>query len=376
MRYQITALRLELGRMLRLPRTWAALLLVFVFAAAARYAASPTQESAVRVGVVLPEQGGELFWDGLEQREDLAVSFIRSDEETVHQMVAVSRWDCGLLLAEDFEERMEEGSYDKLITLVIGPGSAAYPLVRETVAAVIARQASPQIAGEYLISSGIMDKSGLSAAYPRLFQTLPESQQVSIELETLDGGPLPMQTLAERGTNQALRGVLALGLMVWMLLTAMDLGRWKESPAVRRMRPYQGGIALLVPRLLSAELLAFCGGTLGILVSTASPTAASVVSLIPYLAALGALALLLADTQHAWKNIATLLPLVVVAGFVLSPMLVDITLLYPKLAPLSRWFPVTLYLQSSHGEMAAAGKLLVIAGGIAAVLLWRQRGTH
>lgn len=376
MRYQITALRLELGRLLRLRRTWAALLLVFIFAAATRCMAAPAQETAVRVGVVLPEKGGELFWDGLEKREDSVVSFIRSDENTVLQMVAVSRWDCGLLLAEDFEERMAAGDYDKLLTLVIGPGSAAYPLVRETAAAVIARQALPQIAGEYLISSGIMDESTLDAAYPRLFQILPESQQVGIEVETLHGERLHMQALTERGTDQTLRGVLALCLMTWMLLTAMDLGRWKETPAARRMRPYQKDIALLMPRLLSAVLLAFCGGTLGLLASTVSSAFASVASLIPYLTALGALALLLADTRHLWKNIPTLLPFAVAAGFVLSPGFVDITLLYPKLAPILNWLPVTLYLQSSYGEVAAAGKMLVIAGGIGAVLLWRQRDTH
>lgn len=371
MRYQMTALRLELGRLLRRRWTWAAFLLVFLFAAAGRAAVSPSPETAVCVGVVLPETGGELFWSGLEARNDAVVSFIRSDEETVVRMVASNRWDCGLLLSEAFEQRLAAGDYEALITLVTGPGSAAYPLVREAAAAVAARQAAPQIAGEYLLSRGIVDESALGDVGGAWL--LPQAQ-VAIELETADGESLRMDVLAKRGSEQVLRGIAALGLMVWMLLTAMDLGRWRESPAVRRMEPYRKRAALLLPRLLGAGLTAFVCGAIGLLASPISKPLSSVVSLVPYLAALGALALLLADTQYAWRSIPTLLPFVVVAGFVLSPVLVDITLLYPRLAPLSRWLPVTLYLQCCSGQLSAAGKLAALAGIAVALVLWRERG--
>ena len=252
-----------------------------------------------------------------------------------------------------------------------GVAGAVVQLAAEQSAwAAAARQAAPQIAGEYLLSRGIVDESALANAGDAWL--LPQAQ-VAIELETADGESLRMDALAKRGSDQILRGIAALGLMAWMLLTAMDLGHWRESPAVRRMEPYRKRAALLLPRLMGAGLMAFICGTIGLLASPVSKPLSSVVSLVPYLAALGALALLLADTQNAWRSIPTLLPFVVAAGFVLSPVLVDITLLYPRLAVLSRWLPVTLYLQCCSGQLSAAGKLAALTGAALALLIWRER---
>lgn len=375
MRYQITALKLVLREQLRKRRVWAALLLLLAAGAVVRCAAAPAKETdaAVRVGVVLPSGGAEAFQQGLEARNSPAVRFIFTDEATVLQMVAASRWDCGLIVAEDFEERMAASDFDGLVTLVTGPGSAAYPLVRETAAAVIAGQAAPLIAEEYLRSSGIADETAIASMQPRLRQILPDAQRVGVELETLDGAALQMQALADEGTAQALRGLLALALMVWMLFAAVDLGRWKETPAARRMRPHQSGVALLLPRLLGAALPALCAGALGLLASAVSHTAAGVMSLLPYLAMLGALALLLAGTRQGWAALPVLLPFVVVACLVLSPVFVDITLLYPRLAVFTQWLPVTLYLQSSVGDPAAVGRMLLLAALFLAAAALRER---
>ena len=57
------------------------------------------------------------------------------------------------------------------------------------------------------------------------------------------------------------------------------------------------------------------------------------------------------------------------AGLLLSPVLLDLSLLFPALAPVVRWMPVTLYLRACDGCWTDG---LALAAGAAAVLalLW------
>lgn len=366
MNYLMTALKLEITRLFRLRRTWAALVVTAAAVLAARWAAAPVGSTAVQAGVVLPEHGGEVFWEELQKRSGSTVSFVLTDEETLERMVSANRWDCGLIAEEDMAQRLASGERKGLVTLVTGPGSTVYPLVRETAAAALTWQAAPQIAEEYLISRSIVPPEDALKGY----RPLPETAQVAIRMETTEGSRLPPENLVRQGTSQLFRGLTALGLMVWMLLLAMDLGRWKQSPHAKRLCPLTGRTALLLPPLLAGTAFAFCAGTLALL-----PSGAAVLSLLPYLALWGAVSLLAAETERIWQEIPTLLPFAAVAGFVLSPVLVDMTLICPQLSPLCDWLPVSLYLRSSGGDPAAAGKLVLLAAAVwAAILLGERRG--
>ena len=75
---------------------------------------------------------------------------------------------------------------------------------------------------------------------------------------------------------------------------------------------------------------------------------------------MGAPALLLAAFQPVWKALPAVIPFAAASVFVLSPVFVDVTLLFPRLRPLSRWLPVTLYLKGCEGDGAALGRLLIL----------------
>lgn len=369
MRYFLLALGLSLRSQLRRGRFWLALALVLALGLAVRWGLGrdPADGAAVRAGVVLPGEGGEAFWEALEARGGSLVRFVRAEEDEARARVAAGQWDCALVLPEDFAERLADGGADGLVTLLTGPGSAVYPLIRETAAAALLELSAPALAADYLLSSGIADPASMEAVAPRLAETLPQAQRVRVEMETLSGRPLDGLALAGESLSRMLRGSLAAAALAWSLFAAVDLGRWRQSGAALRMRPCLGGTAMALPRLLGALLPVLLLGVTGIL--AAGGTAGSALALVPYLMVLGALALLLSAFPPVWTALPAAVPFAAAGALVLSPVFADVTLFFPALAPLSRWLPVTLYLRGCEGDWAALGRLAVLTAVLAAAAL-------
>ena len=353
-----TSTRAALACRLRDWRTWL-LLLLPVLAFGARLALAPEEAAApVRVGVVLPRSGGEDFWARLEQRSGLVTEFLRTDEETAVRQVAAGRWDCALLLPEDFADRLERLDTYRLVTLLAGPGSTAYPLVREAAAACLFELMGPGVAERYLLDSGIADGDSVVPMRPRLREQLLERDRVLVSLETADGRALDPVALADSGTERLLAGLTAVVLLVWVLFTAMDLGRWLESSSARRLLPLRGR-TILLPRLAGALVPALCAGVLALL---AAGCPGCIPALPPYLLFWGGAALLLCRSGRLWRALPAVMPFVPAAVLLLTPVLLDPALLFPALAPAARWLPLSLYLDACGGNAGSA--LLLGAGGL------------
>ena len=347
-------------------RTWLLLLLAPLVSFGAARLLPPEETSApVRVGVVLPEEGGGPFWEKLSARSGLVVTFCPASYEEAERQVAAGQWDCALVLPEDFSARLAGLDTAELFTLLTGPGSAVYPLVRETAAACAAECISPGIAEQYLLDSGITGPEEAAALRPRLSQVLEE--RVLVTLETADGRPLDPLTLADRGVSSLIAGLTAVMVLVWTLFLAMDLGRWLESPAARRLAPLTGRTALLLPRLAGGLVPGLCAGALALL--AAEHPLACIAALTPFLLFWGGAALLLARCRPAWSALPVLMPFVPALCLLLSPVLVDVSLIFPALAPAVRWMPVSLYLGACAGRwtdglVLLAGGVLLLAAGI------------
>lgn len=349
-------------------RTWllAALLPLITFGV--RLALPPSEAAApVQVGVVLPREGGREFWEKLEERSGLVTVFLPAEEEEARRQVASGRWDCALILPGDFDQRLEELDTYGLFTLLTGPGSTVYPMVREAAASCVAELAAPAVAEGCLLDSGIVNREELEQVRPRLEKELEDRDRVLVRLETADGRALDPIQLADSGIDSLLAGLAAVALLIWALLAAMDLGGWLDSPAARRLRPLRGAQALLLPRLAGALCPALCSGALALL--ALERPLACLLALVPYLLFWGAAALALARWRPAWTALPVLMPFVPAAALLLSPVLVDLSLLFPALGPVSRWMPVTLYLRACRGSWGD-GLALAAAGGGALVLLW------
>ena len=146
MSFVLTLFRSSLRTQLFNWRTWALLLLLpLLIAGTARLLPPEEVSTPVQVGVVLPEEGGESFWQRLERRSGLAVTFYRADRSRAERQVASGQWDCALILPEDFEARLARLEVEGLFTLLTGPGSAVYPMVRPPVRQSLSPPASQSV---------------------------------------------------------------------------------------------------------------------------------------------------------------------------------------------------------------------------------------
>ncbi len=358
---------LGLKAQLRSWRTWLMVLLMPALILGVRWLL-PAQELAapVQVGVCLPESGGEEFWNRLSGRSGTVVTFCRTDEQTLRQKVATGQWDCGMVLAEDFGEKLETADSDRLITMYISQSSTVYPLVQETAACTVLELMSPAIARNYARDQGI-------AGEFRTVTELTAEDQVQIRLQTLDGSPIATETLGSRTASNLLQGCIALLLLIWVAFSALDLGQWYRTPAAIRMKMLRTPAQLLLPRAAAALVPALVSALLGLVLLRGSWI--GIPAVLAYLLTLGSMALLLCRWQGAQSVLPCLMPFAVVLSLVLSPMIFDISRLVPVLAPVCRYLPVSLFLTACGGSWEALGILAAEGSALLAVFTLTARKT-
>ena len=363
MKFLLTGIFATLQLRLRGIRGWVILLLPLLVAAVMLFV--PVQEvtAPVEVGVCLPEEGGEALWQQLQQRNSAVIRYIQADEAQIERNVAAGRWDCGLVLAEDFDERLEDLDTDRIITLWTGNGSVVYPLVRENVSACIAELISPEIARQYLLDSGIAaDQAALEDSGFRL-EIQGESDRVLVHMSTSDGAPLEPLTLARRSTDVIMNWMVSAVILVWMFLSATDLGRWMETPAVRRMQSIRGRTMVMLSRIGADAVIAWVAGTAAVLILGGGLSAS--LAVLGYVLFWMAAAILAAHFSGIWNALPVFMPLMVVASLLFSSALVDVKWFLPVLAEPSKLFAVSLFLRACEGGvlpmvMLCAGAVLLL----------------
>ena len=368
MRFQWNAFQTALKLQLRSWKTWLFVLLLPALALLLpAVLPGPERSAPVQVGVSLPEKGGEDFWALLEERSGVVVTFIRADEDVIAGRVASGQWDCGLLLPEDFQERLEALDTGRLVTLYVGDGSTVYPLVRETAAACLAELLSPGIAREYLLDSGIADEDSIQDMASRLKQIPPDGNRVGILMTTSDGRVLDALTLADGTLSDLFHGLIAIVLLIWMLFSAMDMGRWLDEPSIRRLCALRTQTELLLPRAAATAVPLFCSAGAALCLF---PTGGrDPWSLLAYLAALGGISFLAARIRPIWTAFPVLAPTVPVVCLLTSPIILEPAVLFPAAAALFHWTPVTLYLRACRGAGSAGAALWGCGAGALALSL-------
>lgn len=322
LRYVAHVFLLRSRQLLRQKLLWIplALLVLIVFA----FRLLPQQEltAAVAVGVAVEDESGRPLQELLLAQSNELICFLPADRETIARNVSVSAWDCGLVIAADFDSRLQKLETDRIITLVIGPGSSVYPLVRESAAACLARLVTPYLAEKYLISRG-MDP----------LVSLPPAERVDIQLRVLDGGVLEVEQTVQSLWSRLVLGMLSASSVLYTLLIAVDLGRWLNSPAGRMERRLRGTALCSLPRLAAALCPAAAGLSLAAFALHAGELVAE---LLAILAVCGAVGAVFCRGSLLWKLLPQLLPL-------LCPAVVLYALL-PSRLPCSRLLPAAALL--------------------------------
>lgn len=366
MRFLFSGIRTNLLSRLKSPGLYAVLLIVAIILAAVSQFPAQEVSAPVQVGVVLPERGGEAFWKLLEQRSGTVLTFHKTDADTVDRNIAAGKWDCGIILSDDFAKCVDKADMTRAFTLRIGEGSTVYPLVREAVCACTIQLIGPGIAAKYLLDKGIVsDEAKLEQIRPLLEQTLDASQRVEIHLSTPDGQPLEPVKLAARGVDLILCWVVSAVLLVWLLLCATDLARWLQSPAARRMRPLRCATCLMGAKIGGDGLLALILGCAAMItLKTGFSGCAAVASYVLFWLSM---ALLLAHFTAVSTVIPVLVPFVMVISLLLSSVLLDISLVMPQLGAIGKWLPCRLFLNTCQGDLTGAAILLT--GSLICILL-------
>lgn len=349
MRFLMTGLGLCLERRLKSIKGWAILLLLPLLVFCGKLALPAQEVSApVQVGVALPETGAEPLWALLEARSDAVLTFHAADPDTLTRNVAAGRWDCGLLVPDDFAQRLENNDTDEIFTVLISSGSSVYPLVQETVAACTAQLVSGHIARDYLLDSGIVEsEAALEAMQFRLEAVEDTALRVEISLSTVDGQPLAPFQLADAGVSALLQWLVCAALTVWMLLCSADLTRWSVTPAAMRLRPVRAASVLFLSRVGADGLLALVAGWLAMAILGASP--AAYLAVFAYVLLWLSAAVLLAHFPVSQTVLPVLMPFVVVVSLLMSGALVDMSLVLPFPASIARAFPSRLFLDGCAG---------------------------
>lgn len=356
MRYFFTGILSTLVLRLRDIKSWAVLLMLPALILASGRILPPQEVSSpVQVGVALPEAGAEEMWALLESRSDDVLTFVLADVDTIDRNIAAGRWDCGLVLAEDFDERLEELDLDRIIALRIGLGSAVYPLVRETVSACMAQLIGPDIARKYLLDSGIVAEEALAQIQPRLEESLDESDRVIVSMTTPDGGELSPLELAQEGIDSILCWMVSAVILVRLLLGATDLGKWSSSPAIVRMKPLRSLTCLMAARAGADGILIFLSGSAAMLLLGRGSWGCAAV--LAYVLFWLAASILLAHFRPVSSVLPVCMPFLVVISLLLSSVLMDIALIVPSVSEVARWIPAAMFLRICEGDPYASGFL-------------------
>ena len=224
MRFFRTQFLCTLSLRLRNGKNWLSVLLLLPAMLLCITAMLPRTEvsTLVTVGVALPEEGAEDFWSLLQQQNSGVLTFVEADPEEIDRHVAAGQWDCGLILPEDFSERLETLDLRRMIRLRIGAGSAVYPMVQESVSACLVQLAGPHIAREYLLESGIVAPEQMAGTESRLLGVLGDQDRVLVTMKALDGRALEVPELTSRSVEQFLCWLIAAIILVRMVFGAAD----------------------------------------------------------------------------------------------------------------------------------------------------------
>lgn len=352
-------------------RSWLALLLPVLLVWLILTAAGTNTSTPVTVGVCLPETGGEALWLLLEAQNNDLLTFVKADADTVDRNVASGQWDCGLLIREDFAQRLEQLDLDRVITLRISGASTVYPLVQESVSACVARLAAPYIAREYLLESGITGGEDLSALLFRLEQIDAHTGHVDVVLTSLDGTALTVPEVARQGIRQILCWLVCAILLVRMLFGTVDLVNFGNSAAVRRISPLRSPVTLLLAKASADTLLTALSGCLGMLVLGFGFWGC--LAVVCYSLFLLSLSVLLSQFPKVSGILPVFAPFLVVISLLLSSVLVDLALFLPVSSAVTGLLPVSRFLMLCGGDPAGTILLLPAALLLPATALTARR---
>ena len=358
MKFFAIAFALQLKRLLRRPATAVCLLALPVLVLAMGLFLPRSAQTPVLVGVLLPNNSrhGAVIWQSLRSASNQDIQFLAAaDKGQLKALVAAGRWECGSLLPDDLDKRLENGQLARLVTRVDSPATSLGGMLDWSVAAAILDSYAPTLANKGLAAAGVLPKEE-AAQHERLAAKLFAPQVLlKINVVPVNATSVPTVGGALLTAASLARGVVALLLLVFSSLCAVWFSGDRQTGFFQRLRPYSSTVWLYLPTLAAATVLHVAAGLLSLGLAMAFFPAyfggffAQAALLLLYMLPLGAFSFLLAMLFSNRELLVCLLPFLLVACLLLCPVLVDLSAYVPALAMPSALLPPTAYLRAAAG---------------------------
>lgn len=263
-----------------------------------------------------------------------------ASEQEVYQAVASSRAECGYIFSEDLYSELLGGNLKDLITTVASPSTTMLPVINETVYSLVFEDLALLSLERYLAND-----SAVSAEYGVLYDdAMMEElyQKYMLGDSTFrfdyDGSPKDYQLTASAVLLSPIRGLLAVLMLLSALTGAISYYRLAENPV---FDTWKVRIAcIVIPVLCTAPVMLLCIYSAGL----GTGIGREILFLLLYAAACIIETLLLTLCIKKRVIFTSLLPLLILACLVFTPVFIDISVFLPALKPLSYLFLPYYYL--------------------------------
>lgn len=247
MKLFLYALSLELRLFFRSKFNWLIFLVPVLCYALSQNTDPGEAVPSIPVGVVLPEgsdRAQELF--ELLRYDDGLIEFYKMDEAQLRQKVATAQLECGFILNEDFDDRLEKSRYNGLFTLIIGESSTLQQIVSEAVSAAMVSLVAQDIGLGFLAESGVVVGEEIFDIEASRFEIIP----------IFDGGDEQNSLRAEIAYSVT-DGVFAVLLCIFAVVAGIAISHRRAQSSFKRALAVRGEFILILPQLCSTGIVLF-----------------------------------------------------------------------------------------------------------------------
>lgn len=261
-------------------------------------------------------------------------------EQEVYNAVASGCAECGYIFPKDLYENLLDGNLRELITTVASPSTTMLPVINETVYSFVFEDLTLLSLEQYLANdSAVSEEYGIlydNAVIEELFQKyMLGDSAFHFEYE---GNPKDYRLTASSVLLSPIRGLLSVLMLLSAFTGALSYYRLAENQVFDTWKVRIGCTS--IPVLCTVPVMLLCIRFAGL----SSGIGREIFLLLLYAA--GCIVITLFLTLLIKKRVifTSILPLLILACLVFTPVFIDISVFLPILKPLSYLFLPYYYL--------------------------------
>lgn len=264
-----------------------------------------------------------------------------ASEQEVYDAVAASRAECGYIFSETLYEELLSGNLKGLITTVASPSTTMLPVINETVYSLVFEDLALLSLERYLEEDSVV-----STEYDILYDDamIEELYQKYMLGDSTfhfeyDGSPDDYRLTTTTVLLSPIRGLLSVLMLLSALTGAISYYRLAENPVFDTWKVRVG--CIFIPVLCTIPVMLLCIHFAGL----STGLGKEICLLILYAAACVLKTLILTLFIKKRVIFTSLLPLLILACLVFTPVFIDISVFLPAMKPLSYLFLPYYYLR-------------------------------